>query len=155
LLDEGTVLFRWEYLAEHTEGITAQKQAHAIVRFWQMQRIAVGVRDDAVCKTLHSSTARRCLRNQGFHWKDLTKGLYNKNGHERQDVMDYRENKFLPLMAELKPKMVEFYLSEQDIVKAHNPDPIGPEERHIVPMYQDESTYNANNRLSEGWVTED
>jgi hypothetical protein len=79
-----------------------------------MQGIAAGVSEDAVCKTLHSSTARRYLKKQGFRWKGLTKGLY-KDGHERQDVVDYRENKFLPLMAELKPKMVEFYL-DQDLV---------------------------------------
>jgi hypothetical protein len=114
-----------------------------------MQGIAAGVSEDAVCKTLHSSTARRYLKKQGFRWKDLTKGLY-QDGHERQDVVDYRENKFLPLMAELKPKMVEFYL-DQDLVRAHVPDTVGPEERPIVPTYQDESTYNANDGLSEGW----
>jgi hypothetical protein len=64
--------------------------AHAIVGFWEMQDIAAGVSEDAVRKTLDSSTARRYLKKEGFRWKDLTKGLY-KDGHEREDVVDYRE----------------------------------------------------------------
>jgi hypothetical protein len=66
----------------------------------------------------------------------------------------FRCKKRHPLMAELKPKMVEFYL-DQDLVRAHVPDTVGPEERPIVPTYQDESTYNANDGLSEGWATEE
>jgi hypothetical protein len=49
--------------------------------------------------------APRLLRKDGFRWKDLTKGLY-KDGHEREDVVTYRENAFLPMMADLEPKMV-------------------------------------------------
>jgi hypothetical protein len=40
-------------------------------------------------------------------------------------------------------------------MRAHVPNTVGPEERPIVPTYQDESTYNANDGLSAGWVTED
>jgi hypothetical protein len=158
LLDEGTVLFLRSYIAENKEAITAQKLANAVVNFWTAQNIAAGADANTVEKTLSTSTARRYLKAQGFRWKDLTKGLY-KDGHEREDVVDYRDNTFLPMMTELKPKMVEFSIDPErpDLLRAHAPDGICWEtgERPIVPTYQDESTYNANDGRSKGWVTED
>jgi hypothetical protein len=146
LLDEGTTLFLRENVAgENKDTLPSQKLAHAIVNFWRMQHIEAGVNENAVEKTLNSSTARRHLRMHGFKWKDLTKGLY-KDGHERDDVVNYRDNKFLPLMAELKPKMLEFFLEppgnqeEPRLVRAHVPDTLQLGERPIVPVYQDEST---------------
>jgi hypothetical protein len=79
--------------------------------------------------------------------------------YEREDVVDYRDNTFLPMMTELKSKMVEFSINPErpDLLRAHAPDGICWEtgERPIVPTYQDESTYNANDGWSKGWVTED
>jgi hypothetical protein len=164
LLDEGTILFLRAHIAESKEGMTSQKLVHAIVNFWNIQNIGAGVNENAVRKTLDSSTARRYLKKHGFRWKDLWKGLY-KDGHEREDVMDYRENEYLPLMSELKPKMVEFSIEpgppgaqeprRPPLIQAHIPDTIQPGERPIVPTYQDESTYHSNDGRTEGWVTED
>jgi hypothetical protein len=159
LLDEGTILFLRAHIAESKEGMTSQKLANAIVNFWNVQNIGAGVNENAVRKTLDSSTARRYLKKHGFSWKDLSKGLY-KDGHEREDVVDYRENKYLPFMSELKPKMVEFSIEpgaqgQPPLVHAHVPDTIRPEERPIVPTYQDESTYHSNEGQNKGWVTED
>jgi hypothetical protein len=159
-LDEGTVLFLRQYLAENKDGITGMKLAHAVVGFWTRQNIAAGVHENAVQKTLSSATARRHLRKVGFRWKDLTKGLY-KDWHEREDVVSYRENEFLPLMADLKPKMLEFYMEPArnqegpKLLRAHVPEDVRPGERPIVPTYQDESTYYANYGRTEGWVSED
>jgi hypothetical protein len=94
--------FFFGHIAESKEAITPQKLANA-VNFWTAQNIAAGADANTVRKTLSTSTARRYLKAQGFRWKDLTKGLYN-DGHEREDVVDYRDNTFLPMMTELRPR---------------------------------------------------
>ena len=40
-------------------------------------------------------TARRWLAKLGFEWKEFRKGVY-KDGHERPDVVAYRNSEFLP-----------------------------------------------------------
>lgn len=51
------------------------------------------------------STARHWLRGEGFRYISHKKGLYF-DGHDRPDVLAYRQNEFLPKMKVLEPRLV-------------------------------------------------
>jgi len=42
----------------------------------------------------------------GWNWTEVRKGIY-KEGHEREDLKEYRNNICLPRMAALKLRMME------------------------------------------------
>ncbi|KAM6496657.1 hypothetical protein JOM56_007130 [Amanita muscaria] len=54
-----------------------------------------------VGKGVSLETARRWLHHEGFRFMEHKKGLYF-DGHERPDVVDYRQNKFLPAFAAIR-----------------------------------------------------
>src|SRR6266853_6372581 len=58
-------------------------------------------------KTLLECTARWWLIKLGWWCTMLRKGVY-MDGHERPDVVEYRKNDFLPLMALHKKNMVQW-----------------------------------------------
>ena len=51
-------------------------------------------------KSISERTARRWMAKMGYCWKKEPKGQY-KNGHEREDVVTYRQNIFLPFVASI------------------------------------------------------
>jgi len=55
-------------------------------------------------KPLCVRTARRWLIKLGWRHTVVKKGIY-MNGHERVDVVDYRQKSFLPTMAEFERRM--------------------------------------------------
>ena len=55
--------------------------------------------------------AARWLNKLGYKYKECKKGVY-KDGHERCDVISYRQNEFLPTLDRLKPFMVQWKLDE-------------------------------------------
>ena len=78
------------------------------------------------------------------------KALYY-DGHDRPDVVDYRQNVFLPAMKEYRSRLVEYKVGdvEVEIVK-----PCNFIERHLVLVSHDEATTQANDGMKEGWVLE-
>ena len=53
------------------------------------------------------ATARRWLHADGFKYTTHKKGLYF-DGHDRPDVVDYRQNVFLPAMKAYEPRLVRY-----------------------------------------------
>lgn len=49
-------------------------------------------------KSISERMARRWMNKMGYHWKKEPKGQY-KDGHEREDVVAYRQNVFLPFIS--------------------------------------------------------
>lgn len=96
-------------------------------------------------------TARRWLRSEGFQYTAHKKGLYY-DGHERPDVVDYRQNEFLPQMAEYKRRLVEFAVDE---VHREMPSSQGNfVETRLVTLAHDEMTAQANNGKTQSWIFE-
>jgi hypothetical protein len=56
---------------------------------------------------IRARTARRWLKKMGFDYKSIRKGVYF-DGHERQDVREYRDNVFIPRWNELSMRFVRF-----------------------------------------------
>jgi hypothetical protein len=50
-------------------------------------------------------TARLWLERLGFSWRKVQKGIYI-DGHERSDVVCYRQEVFLPAFQEIRPYLV-------------------------------------------------
>jgi len=71
------------------------------------------------------------------------------DGHERPDVIEYRKNTFLPTMALYKKQMAQWVLQESELVHV---DPVlGPGEKRIVPLFQDESCFHVNEYKQSIW----
>jgi hypothetical protein len=96
------------------------------------------------------STARRWLRGEGFRYISHKKGLYF-DGHDRPDVLAYRQNDFLPTMKSLEPRLVRFVVGNVDEqIPSSN-----CVERPLVLCSHDESTSQANDSPEKSWVLGD
>jgi hypothetical protein len=97
---------------------------------------------------LSERTARRWLIKLGWRRTRLKKGVY-MDGHERKDVKEYRDDVFLPLMASFERQMVHWVLKESKLERVE-PD-LGPGEKRIIAVFQDESSFHANEYKQTAW----
>lgn len=70
------------------------------------------------------------------------------DGHERADVVQYRQEVFLPAFEEIRPFLVTWG-EEGRIVMSQNPP---PGQKPLVVVTHDESTFNANDGKRELWM---
>jgi hypothetical protein len=97
---------------------------------------------------LSSRTARRWLCKLGWRHTELKKGVY-MDGHERPDVVEYRNNVFLPLLASLERRMVQWISDGSDLVRV-DPD-LMPGEKRVIAVFQDESSFHVNEFKRTTW----
>jgi hypothetical protein len=159
LKDEGTLLFIREVLAEKKEKVDSVTLARAISAYWEREGINDGANPEAVQKTISSSAALAFLKKQGLRWKDLRKGLY-KDGHERVDVVEFRQKEFLPAIQAFKEQKLDFYLvptagNGSAELRCRIPATLDPAKRPVVEVYQDESTFFANEGRTHGWISDE
>jgi hypothetical protein len=96
-------------------------------------------------------TARRWLHREGFRFTEHRKGLYF-DGHERPDVVEYRQRVFIPQIKEHRRRIVEYVVGDvaREVVK-----PVENfVERRLVLVSHDESTTQANDGKGKSWVHE-
>ena len=105
-----------------------------------------------VGRGISTSTAWRWLHSKGFRYISHKKGLYF-DGHDRPDVIEYRQNCFLPTMKEYEPRLVQFTVN--DVEKELDTKPWNFVEKRIVLYSQDESTAQANDSRLKNWVFKD
>jgi hypothetical protein len=96
-------------------------------------------------KTISLVTAQRWLRKMGYRWGYDPKGQY-VDGHEREDVVDYRQKVFLPKMAELVKRTILWGSKDGPSI-----DP-EPGVRRVIIWYHDESTFYAYDRRTRRWI---
>jgi hypothetical protein len=94
-------------------------------------------------------TARRWLIKLGWRRTRLKKGVY-MDGHERDDVVNYRNETFLPLMAKHEKCMVKWSENEDGQFERLEPQLL-PGEKQIIPIFQDESSFHAGEYKSNVW----
>src|ERR1700730_4086128 len=83
------------------------------------------------------------MRKLDYRWTySELKGQY-VDGHEREDVVKYRKEVFLPRWANVKARNWDWANGQ--------PDPL-PHERRIVLWFHDESTFYANDRRFARWI---
>jgi hypothetical protein len=104
------------------------------------------------------STARRWLHLEGFRYTSHKKGLYF-DGHDRPDVIAYRQNDFLPAMKEIEPRLVRYVVGNvHEELVAQGPTPWLHQnfvQRRVVLCPQDEMTSQANDAPEKSWVLGD
>lgn len=95
------------------------------------------------------SSARRWLRLEGFRFIGHKKGLYF-DGHDRPDVLAYRNEHFLPAMKALEYRLVRYTVG--DVNKELDTSPLNYVERRLVLSPHDEMTAQANDAPDKSWV---
>ena len=103
---------------------------------------------------IRSRTAKKWLNRLGYKWKDAPKGVFI-DGHERKDVVEYREI-FLEEMKALLPYFVQFK-EDGTILPKKYPDDCavgGSDRQPIILITHDESTFSANNSCRKVWTFE-
>lgn len=97
------------------------------------------------------NTARCWLHLEGFQYISHKKGLYF-DGHDRPDVLAYRQNYFLPMMKSLEPCLVRYVIGD---VESEIPVSLNCVEQPLVLCSHDESTSQANDSCEKSWVLGD
>ncbi|KAJ3575337.1 hypothetical protein NP233_g1146 [Leucocoprinus birnbaumii] len=130
------------FLQSLGDQITAQKLANFLSQPDIKERHGIDV-------DIHVTTACRYLKALNFRFSCPPKGQY-ADGHEHQDVVDYRDKAFIPKVKALEPRMQKFDPDSDPTA----PLPITPF-RPIVPWSHDESIFYAHDRRRSNWYHKD
>ncbi|KAL1683520.1 hypothetical protein EV122DRAFT_192611, partial [Schizophyllum commune] len=99
-------------------------------------------------KGISLATAGEWLRRMGYRWRRTRRGQY-VDGHERRDVVWYRQKVFLPAITEAEHRTRAWILTHVDKLGPR------PRNRILVIWFHDESTFYANDRREVVWVHKD
>lgn len=102
-----------------------------------------------VMRGISINTARCWLHREGFRFIEHRKALYF-DGHERSDVVEYRQRVFIPQMKQHRRRIVEYVVG--DVEKEKNKQVENYVERRLVLVSHDESTTQANDGRKKSWV---
>lgn len=91
-------------------------------------------------------TARRWLVKLGYQLVSLKKGVY-MDGHERPDVVAYRNDEFLPKMLGLESRMTQYIGTS---LTMRYPD-LSDGQRRVIAIFHDESSFHANEYKTTAW----
>lgn len=130
-----------DYLGSKTATSTVENilEQEAISADNSTQQLPPGIR-------IKVRTAQKWLKRLGLHYHTVSKNVYI-DGHERQDVVEYRQKHFLPTWASLGRRMVIFaengsWTMPVDLKEGKKP---------LVLVTHDESTFNANDGKRRIW----
>ena len=100
-----------------------------------------------ITKTISERTACRYLTSLGYRFTAPKKGQY-ADGHERADVIWYREKKFLPAWREIQDHMYSW-------TKDNIPEEVNVQGKRVIVWFHDESIFYAHDRWKKGWYHKD
>ncbi|EDR03806.1 uncharacterized protein LACBIDRAFT_306885 [Laccaria bicolor S238N-H82] len=141
LIDEDLSLDINLYLQEIGKDVSAKKVVSFLAREEVKQK-------HGITKAISERTARRYLNALGYRFRTAKKGQY-ADGHEREDVVYYRDHTFLPQWKALEARM-ENWSKENE--KEHGPRPDG---KTVISWFNDECIFYANDRTPRGWYHKD
>lgn len=101
-----------------------------------------------ILTSLTARTAVHWLHKLGYDWNDIKNGLY-KNGHNRDNVIEYQQSMFLPMLAKLPPTFNEWILNDDGSFTLITPEFNG---QLRVVVTHDKCTFNANNCCHQQWT---
>ena len=131
------------HLASVPTGEVTPKQFHKALNDDILPLLGLAVKGG-----LSERTARRWLLALGWRCTRVKKGVY-MDGHERPDVVKYRDDVFLPLMASYERCMVQWKPEGAGLVRIE-PD-LGPGEKRVIAVFQDESCFHVNDNKQTTW----
>ena len=98
-------------------------------------------------RDISHKTACRYLQALGYRYQSTPKGQY-VDGHEREDVVTYREKVFLPKWKKFTDRMASW---DKDLTE-HLPTGGG---KRVIAWFHDESVFYAHDRRKKGWYHKD
>ncbi|KAF9064707.1 hypothetical protein BDP27DRAFT_1384717 [Rhodocollybia butyracea] len=107
-----------------------------------------GRRHHGLKKGVKLRAATEWLKRMGYCWRKTPRGQY-VDGHERVDVVFYRQNVFLPAMSSIEHRTRAWILTHLNYL-----GPLPPN-RLVVIWFHDESTFYANDRREVVWSHKD
>jgi hypothetical protein len=129
----------------HLQGIGKWIKAMDIVHFLDTPEMKLRFK---LKKTISLATAQRWMRVMDYRWTKTPNGQF-VDGHERDDVVEYRQLIFLPIWEGFEPSMRSWTKDVEDAQPANITGLSGP---HITVWHHDESTFYANDRRKIRWV---
>ena len=100
--------------------------------------------------SVSAKTARRWMRSLYYCLTPTSKGYYTDN-HNRVDVIKYRDEIFLPLMAQYESRMIPYKGDTMEIDTENLPE-LKQGEKYCVLCTHDESTFYSNEGKKEIWT---
>jgi transposase len=135
----------------HLQGIGKYICAEDVSRYMERSEVK---KKYGMKKGITVRTARNWLSKLGYRWTLEPSGQY-VDGHEREDVVGYRQNVFLPRWKALEHSLRIWTLDgkEEETTGGGSAHPVN---RKTVVWFHDESTFFANDRRRKRWchVTE-
>jgi len=173
--EEETQLAIREFITRAGDSLTSERLAQVISQYWATGRLVLtnvlidnedesavlpGVNiesgvfqpsQDVVQTVLTSRTASRWLNKMGYKYKQCKKGMY-KDGHDRADVVSYRQEEFLPALNSLTPFIVQWQLDSTGKPVIVFPESLPEGQRPIILVTHDESTFDSNDGRGYVWM---
>jgi transposase len=100
-----------------------------------------------ITKNISQSTARRYLKTLGYRFMAPRKGQY-ADGHEREDVVWYRDHRFLPAWHEIQDRMHTW-------TKDNLPEVVTTNGKRVIVWFHDEVIFYAHDRRKKAWYHKD
>ena len=129
-------------LEEHLHGIGKYVRAQDIVDYLDLPQVKEKYGASA---PISLTTAQRWMQTLRYRWGNTPTGCY-VDGHERQDVVNYRQDVFLPAWFAKEPNLRVW--TDKNITDPVDPFDTGRE----VIWYHDESVCYAHDRRERRWV---
>ncbi|KAJ7107697.1 hypothetical protein C8R44DRAFT_637271, partial [Mycena epipterygia] len=131
-----------EHLQELGKFITADKLVDYLSREDVMDKHGLD-------RKISVRTARRYLHELGYRFKSEKKGQFS-DGHERDDVIYYREEVYLPALKGFQDRSCVFE-ADGSVITPSLPAGV----RRTVIWYHDESVFYAHDRRRKSWYHKD
>jgi transposase len=107
---------------------------------------ALGSADGRAKTGIKGRTARSWLKAMGYDFRQAQKGIY-VDGHERPDVVEYRQKSFLPTLDQYRPYLAQWV--DGQLVEGPSPASDG---RWVVVVSHDESGFTVNDGRRHMWL---
>ena len=122
-------------------------RAEAIVKFLDDPEMLTRLQRK---KTISLKTAQTWMKKMCYRWSYDPKGQY-VDGHERPDVVEFRNAVFLPAIEGLLNRTTKWDTKNE----THEDPPLADGVCRIVIWYHDESTFYAHDRRTRRWIHKD
>jgi len=130
-------------ISAHLQSLGPYIKARDIVNFLDHPNIRAKY---GLKKSICEQTTCKWMKKMGYRWSVDLKGQY-VDGHEREDVVNYWQNVFLPGWAS-----AERYMRTYTHAGEEEPSSNG---RHTIVWFHDESTFYAHDHRRKRWIHKD
>jgi len=145
LKDEQVQAAARAHLSTMPTGEVTPKEFHRTLNEWILPSLGFALKNG-----LSERTARQWLVLLGWRHTRVKKGVY-MDSHERPDIVKYRNNIFLPLMASFERRMVQWIQRPEWAELVRVKLELGLDEKQIIAIFQDESCFHVNDHKQTIW----